>query len=96
MSNKIKLAVFDMEGTIFKKIPLKRDGNVAPSIWPVLSHCLGPEAVIAEKECLRKWNDGEYAGYVEWMESDIHLYKKYGLTKNKFDEIINSVEYNPG
>jgi hypothetical protein len=40
--SKIKLAVFDMEGTIFRNV---YRGKKFPSIWKVLCHICGPQAV---------------------------------------------------
>lgn len=93
---KIKLVFFDMEGTLFKKVIKFAKGNTAPSAWTLLAEHLGPEALKEEEETKDKWNDGKYAGYVEWMEDTIKIHQKYGLTKDFFEKVINSVEYHVG
>ena len=96
MSAKIKLIFFDMEGTIFKKSYKDTKYNTAPSAWSLLAEHLGPEATKEENWTKEKWNNGEYAGYVEWMEDSIKIHQKYGLTKDFFDKVMNSIEYHPG
>ena len=49
-----------------------------------------------EHETQEKWTSGKYAGYVEWMEDTIRIHKKYGLTRQFFMNVINSIEYHKG
>ncbi|MBR9705938.1 HAD-IB family phosphatase [Candidatus Pacearchaeota archaeon] len=93
---KIKLIFFDMEGTLFKKIIKFSKGNTTPSAWTLIAKHLGPEALKEEEETKDKWNNNKYAGYVEWMEDTIKIHQKYGLTKNFFDKVMDSVEYHNG
>lgn len=95
-NNKIKLVFFDMEGTLFKKIIEFSKGNTAPSAWTLLATHLGPEALKEEDETKDKWTEGKYAGYVEWMEDTVIIHKKYGLTKNFFNKVIDSIKYHKG
>ncbi len=92
----IKLAFFDIEGTLFKKAVRNPSGNVAPSIWMLLSKQLGTQAYKEELAGRKKWNNKEYAGYVEWMEDTLRIYKKYNLKKETFEYAINTTQYNPG
>jgi phosphoserine phosphatase len=93
---KIKLIFFDMEGTIFKKLSKSSFGNTTPSAWSAISRHLGQKAVQEEEKTKEKWTNGEYKGYVEWMEDTISIHKKYGLTKIFFEKVMNSVNYNKG
>lgn len=93
---KIKLIFFDMEGTIFKKVIEFSKGNTCPSAWTLLAQHLGEKALKEEEETKDKWNNGEYSGYVEWMEDTIKIHKKYNLKKDFFDKVMNSAEYHNG
>lgn len=98
--NKIKLLFCDMEGTIFKNIYTRvvRDGkgNTAANAWHAIAESLGPEALAEENATKDKWNNGEYAGYVEWMEDTIRIHQKYGLRKWTYDKVFSKVRYNSG
>jgi phosphoserine phosphatase len=96
MRKKIKLIFFDMEGTIFKKVIKYSKGNTAPSAWTLIAQHLGPEALKEEDETKDKWTYGKYTGYVEWMRDTIKIHKKYGLTKQFFRRVMNSIEYHDG
>lgn len=93
---KIKLIFTDMEGTLFKKIYKNSKGNTAPSAWTLIAEYLGKEALKEENKTKDKWNNGEFAGYVEWMENTIKIHKKYGLNKIFFDNVISKIQYYPG
>lgn len=93
---KIKLIFFDMEGTIFKKTIEVSKGNTAPSAWTLLARHLGENALKEEDETKEKWNNGKYKGYVEWMEDTIKIHKKYGLNKQFFEKVMNSIKYYKG
>jgi len=95
-SANIKLIFFDMEGTIFKKAIKNSYGDIAPSAWALIAKHLGENALEEENETKRKWNDGEYSGYVEWMEDTIRIHQKYGLTKSFFEKVMKSIEYHKG
>jgi phosphoserine phosphatase len=96
MEQRIKLIFFDMEGTLFSKTAQDSQGNTAPSAWTLIAKHLGKKAYAEEEETKRKWTDGEYAGYVEWMEDTLRIHKKYGLTKEFFENVMESIEYHPG
>ena len=96
MKRQIKLILFDMEGTLFKKVIKDSKGNTSPSAWTLIAKHLGEKAYEEEEATKDKWSNGKYAGYVEWMEETIEIHKKYGLTKSLFENIINSVKYHKG
>ena len=94
--NKIKLIFFDMEGTLFKKaVPLEKT-RVAPSAWAAIAQSLGSKAVDEENETQDKWNNGEYSGYIEWMEDTVKIHKKYKLRRDRFCKILDSIDYSLG
>jgi phosphoserine phosphatase len=92
----IRIAFFDLEGTLLRKAYHLDDGRVAPSAWTLLAEKLGPNALAEENASKDKWNAKGYAGYVEWMEDTIRIHQKYGLTRAIFEEVMNSVEMIPG
>lgn len=92
----IKLVFFDMEGTLFKKAYEDSKGNTAPSAWTLIAENLGKETLEKEEATKDKWNNGEYSGYLEWMEDTIRIHKEYGLTKETFESIMESVPYHEG
>jgi phosphoserine phosphatase len=96
MSKKKKLIFFDMEGTIFKKTVKSTKGNTVPSAWTLIAQHLGEKALAEEDETKDKWTNGKYAGYVEWMEDTIRIHQKHGLTRQFFEKVMNSVQYNRG
>lgn len=86
-----------MEGTLFKKaIKSKNIGNVAPSAWGLIAKHLGEKAFEEEEWTKEKWTNGEYSGYVEWMEDSLKIHKKYGLNKKFFEKIMSSIKYHKG
>ncbi|MBW2982893.1 HAD-IB family phosphatase [Candidatus Woesearchaeota archaeon] len=96
MDNHIKLVFCDMEGTLFKKLYKDSKGNTAPSSWELLAEHLGPEAHAKDEATKDTWNRGGFAGFVEWMEASIKIHKEYGLTKEFFQNVMSSIQYNPG
>lgn len=92
----VKLIFFDMEGTLFKKVAKDPDGHKDPSAWRLLAKHLGDDCLREEDESQAKWERGEYAGYVEWMQDTLGFYKKYGLDGDFFEKVISSIEYHPG
>jgi phosphoserine phosphatase len=91
-----KIVIMDLEGTLFLKKRRLVDGEVAPSAWTVLADRLGSRCLAEEKETWGRWNRCEYSGYVEWMRDTIRIHKKYGLTRDVFEEVINGVKFTPG
>lgn len=96
LKGKIKLIFFDLEGTIFRKLLDYDDRNVAPSAWTKIAQRLGSRAEAEEDETKDLWSSGSYKSYIEWMKATINVYKKYGLSKDLFFEVMNEAEYYPG
>lgn len=86
----------DMEGTLFRKSPVAVSGRVAPSAWGTIAQLLGETAFQEAEEGKAKWNRGEFAGYVEWMEYAVASYQRHGLTRDVFNRVLTSTEYHPG
>lgn len=95
MSN-IKLLFLDMEGTLFRKAVHEQDTQVAPSAWVAIAQHLGKEAYEEERLTQAKWHDRQYKNYIEWMEDTIRIHKKYGLDKQTFEGILDSIDFMPG
>lgn len=85
-----------MKGTLFRRMYKDSKGNTSPSAWTLVAKHLGSRALREEELTKDKWNNGEYSGYVEWMEDTIRIYQKYGLKRDFFEKVISSVEYYPG
>jgi phosphoserine phosphatase len=92
----IKLVFFDMEGTLFRRAVEETAGSVAPSAWQLLAERLGAAALKEEKQTRAKWNRGEYSGYLAWCEETLRIFQRHGLTRGFFDEVIATIDYNPG
>lgn len=92
----IKIAFFDMEGTLFKKVVSCQDTQVAPSAWVAIAQHLGAAAYKEEQLTQSKWQNNQYKNYIEWMEDTIKIHKKYGLDKRAFEKILDSIDFMPG
>jgi len=91
-----KLIFSDMEGTLFQKaVPLDKT-KVAPSAWYAIAESLGQDAVKEEIGTQEKYNGGEYSSYIEWMENTIMIHKRYRLSRTKFIDILDRIQYTPG
>lgn len=89
----IKLAVFDLEGTIFRN---SYRGKDFPSLWAVICNLCGPEAAEEDAANREKFYAGKYAGYSEWVIDTLKIHQKYGLKRNQLESLINSIDYYPG
>lgn len=91
-----KLIFMDLEGTLLQKVVHLDDGRVAPSAWTLLAEQLGPGALREEEATKDRWLKGGYRSYIDWMQDTIKIHKKYGLTLQVFEEVMNSVQEMPG
>jgi len=90
----IKLAVFDLEGTIFRN---SYKGEIYHSMWQVLCNLLNNKKARKKDEANRKrFYKGGYPGYSQWVIDTLKIHKEYNLKRSKFEEVINSIEYYPG
>ncbi|AMO25472.1 hypothetical protein UC35_14940 [Ramlibacter tataouinensis] len=95
-SNLPRIVFFDLEGTLLKKHYHLDDGLVAPSAWTLLAEKLGPECLAAENESKKVWKAGGYPTYIDWMIATIDIHRRFGLTKDVFQQLIDSAELMPG
>ena len=95
-----KLLVCDVEETIFKAKFQIAGTDYSSTMWQPLAHILGEGAENEERDGnieQDKPGHGKYGGnYLKWVEDTIEIHRKYGLTKNQFDSVLNSAEYNNG
>ncbi len=95
----IKLFFFDLEGTIFSSSErILKGGKIAEftNLWSLLMHELGADAVREEKLNLQKWENGEYHSYLDWARESAGVLKKYGLDKDKYLKVTETIPYNEG
>lgn len=86
----------DMEGTIFGKADVVVEGRVSPSAWGMIPQLLGTEAEAAATEGRRRWNDGEFATYTDWIDYCLTHYKSHGFVREQFERILAALDYHPG
>lgn len=97
----MKLLVCDIEGTIFKPHLIKSAQHDS-YIWTAIAEELGKDAEKEEILTQLKWKDGGYGSenlgqaYMHWVKESIAIHKKYGLTKEKFEQIIENAPYVDG
>lgn len=95
-----KLLVCDVEGTIFKAEYKISGTDYSSTMWQPLARELGDDAIQEELDSNIEWdqpNHGKYNGnYLEWVNDTIAIHRKYGLTKDTFERVLNSAEYNNG
>lgn len=90
----IQLAVFDLEGTIFRNQYM---GEACPSLWAVLCNlCKNKKAKREDEANRKKYYQGKYPGYSQWVIDTIKIHQKYHLVRSQFEEVISTVEYYPG
>jgi phosphoserine phosphatase len=92
-----KLIFMDLEGTLLQKAtcPGRAYGG-APSTWTLLAERLGQDALQEEEQTKERWLRGEYRSYIEWMQDTVRIHQRYGLTKDIFQEVLDSVKEMPG
>jgi phosphoserine phosphatase len=92
----MKLLVLDVEGTIFQTDVRLRGTSIDSTIWQAIAHALGPEAIREEVETHKKWENGAYSSYLEWMKDTISIHQRHGLSSTIFEKLISAAEYNTG
>lgn len=88
----IKMVFFDMEGTLIYNRDTKGDG----SLWGRIPQALSPEAVAEDERLYAKWDNGGYRNYVAWCDESMEAFKKYGLTKKLFRELLDEAVVRDG
>ncbi|MFH1425441.1 MAG: HAD-IB family phosphatase [archaeon] len=91
-----KMIFFDMDGTLIDNTLRDSSGDTAPSTWTLIAQHIGEEALKEEEQTKIKWTNKGYKNYIEWMDKTAKIHKKYGLDKDFFYKIINSIKYFPG
>jgi phosphoserine phosphatase len=89
----LKLLVLDLEGTLFEKLKIPGE-SIGSTLWHAIPLALGNEAVQEDLETQRRWQNGEYRSYVDWMKDTVSIHKKHGLTRATFERLIASAKYN--
>ena len=81
----IKLIFFDLEGTLIYNNNATRiiDG----SLWAVIPHVLGGNALKVDEELYAKWHNGGYANYVEWCDESMKNFRAHRLTRDLFERL---------
>ncbi len=97
----MKLAVFDVEGTIFKIHEIEGHEH-ASYIWTRVADELGDGARSEEIQSQKNWRNNEYGlknsgtAYMKWVIDTILIHRKYGLTASQFNRIIDEAPYVDG
>lgn len=92
----MKLIALDVEGTIFKTRIRLPGTTIDSTIWQSLADSLGDKAVEEEVATHKKWSEGKYRTYIEWMQDTISIHRRHSLTQQVFQSVIDSAEYNEG
>jgi phosphoserine phosphatase len=92
----MKLLVLDVEGTIFKTRIRLPGTTIDSTIWQTIAYQLGPAAVDEEVATHRKWADGGYRNYMEWMQDTIAIHRRHGLREAQFRTVIEAAEFSDG
>lgn len=92
----VELAVFDIDGTLFKRTIEGSDGDIARSVWSLIAKRLGDSAMEQQKAMYEKWQRDEYAGYGEWVDATAGMHRDRGLTQEQFEQAVADTEYRDG
>jgi len=92
----MKLLVLDIEGTLFESGVKLKGTDYVSTIWQGIASFLGDDAIKAEIATHKKWKEGKYKNYIEWMRDTILIHQKYGLNESQFKSLIGSAQYNKG
>jgi phosphoserine phosphatase len=91
--HQLKLAVFDLEGTIFRNSYGDQD---YPSLWAALCHHCGPDACRKDEANRAKFYQGGYSGYSEWVIDTLRIHRDHGLSQTSLASLVNAAVYFPG
>ena len=84
---KIKLIGFDFDSTLISY------PNATYS-WELISKLLGSEK--ERKAMYKAYHDGKFS-YLTWAQRSVDMFKRYGLTKSKFEELFyEQIKLMPG
>ncbi|MBN2454662.1 HAD family phosphatase [Candidatus Woesearchaeota archaeon] len=86
---KPKIIFFDMDGVLFDVGYFEEGKGIAASSWKLVADEIGAGE---EEEALKgKWTKNELENFVHWVQETLKIYRKHGLTKEKFEQVINSI-----
>ena len=91
-----KIWFFDMEGTLLQKDHNLNNGKVPPSAWTVLAKEISEACYLEEEETKDKWLNGEYKGYLDWMDETVRIHIKHGLTEETLMRIVDRSRFHDG
>ena len=94
----IQLLFLDMEGTLFasQDVVVGPDHAHHTSLWTRIFSELGSHAQADNVAMIEKWDGGGYRSYMDWVDDSLIAMRKHGLTKSRFDELVNETPYNGG
>src|SRR2546428_3928608 len=92
----MNLLVLDVEGTLFRTDVRLPDAHFDSTIWQGIALALGPGAVKEEVETHRRWDEGGYRSYLDWMKDTISIHMRWGLSAPQFHRLVSSAQYNRG
>ena len=93
---KKRFLVMDVEGTIFKATFKLHGVDYKSTLWQPIARELGEPAMDEENLMAQKYENGEYASYLDWVKATIEMHQRYTLKKSVFDKLVESAEYNTG
>jgi phosphoserine phosphatase len=95
----IQLFFLDMEGTLYAKQHIQHragEPHYHHSLWARLMYELGPGALAEDAQTILKWEAGLYTSYIAWCDESVRILQKHGLTRQRFEDIVTTIAYNPG
>lgn len=92
----MKLLVLDVEGTLFESGVSLPGTTLTSTVWQDVASLLGSQAIKEELETHRKWVEGDYRSYLDWMKATVEIHMRHGLTEEQFDRVILEARYNDG
>lgn len=92
----MKLLVLDVEGTLFRTQIRLPGTSLDSTIWQAIAAALGDAAIEAEVATHQRWATGGYRSYLDWMKDTIRIHLEFGLTEQRFSQIIAATEYHAG
>lgn len=78
---KKRFLVMDVEGTIFKATFKLHGVDYKSTLWQPIARELGEPAMDEENIMAQKYENGEYASYLDWVKSTIEMHQRYTLKK---------------
>jgi phosphoserine phosphatase len=90
----MKMIFFDMDGVLFDVGYFENGHNVAASSWKLLAEAIN--ATKDEEALKEKWKANELKHSVHWIDETVKIYKKHGLTREKYEQVLGSIKAMPG